>query len=110
MHDPSKIAAAVGERLRVVRTRRGMSLKDVEVKSGDRFSAVAVGTYERAERRLAVSQLYELADLYGVPVTDLLPDSTGQSDPVKDLAVELAVVIERRVQALPPRKGRSRRA
>jgi len=66
-------AKRLGMRLRAVRELRGWSLRDVEVESGGRFSGSAVGSYERATRLLSVPRLHSLAELYGVPLTRLLP-------------------------------------
>jgi transcriptional regulator with XRE-family HTH domain len=63
----------VGMRLRGVRTRLGLSLQDVERESGGVWKAAVVGSYERGDRTIAAARLCELADHYGVPVTDVLP-------------------------------------
>jgi transcriptional regulator with XRE-family HTH domain len=65
---------ALGARLRSIRMQRGLSRHDVQVQSDGRCSAVAVGSYERAERAVTVTHLAELAEFYGVPVDQLLPD------------------------------------
>jgi transcriptional regulator with XRE-family HTH domain len=49
----------------------------VEDKSGGRWKAVVVGSYERGDRAVTVARLAELADFYGVPVTALLPGDSG---------------------------------
>lgn len=67
----------LGVRLRAARARRGLSLMGVEEKSGGRFTAVTVGTYERAERSVTVARLSELAGFYGVTVASLLPGDGG---------------------------------
>ncbi len=65
-------ARAVGERLRAVRRLRQLSLEEVERRSGGRWSASAVGAYERGFRTLSLQRLRELAEFYGVPMTALL--------------------------------------
>ena len=65
---------ALGARLRSTRMQRGLSRHDVQVQSEGRWSAAAVGSYERAERAVTVTRLAELAEFYGVPVGKLLPD------------------------------------
>jgi transcriptional regulator with XRE-family HTH domain len=67
-------AHALGARLREVRARQGLSLHAVENQSGGRWKAVVVGSYERAERAITVVRLAELADFYGIPVRELLPN------------------------------------
>lgn len=66
-------AKALGARLRAVRTRQHLSLHGVERKSEGRLKAVVVGSYERGDRAVSVQRLAELAEFYGVPVSDLLP-------------------------------------
>ena len=53
----------VGQRLRSVRRIRGLSLDDVERESGGRWSASAVGAYERGFRNLSLPRLRDLADV-----------------------------------------------
>jgi transcriptional regulator with XRE-family HTH domain len=63
----------LGARLRAIRTQQHLSLHGVERKSGGKWKAVVVGSYERGDRAVSVQRLAELADFYGVPVSDLLP-------------------------------------
>lgn len=71
---PTEYARALGGRLRAIRTQQGLSLHGVEEKSGGRWKAVVVGSYERGDRAVTVARLAELADFYRVPVAELLPD------------------------------------
>jgi transcriptional regulator with XRE-family HTH domain len=84
-------ARALGARLRAIRTQQGMSLHGVEEKSGGRWKAVVVGSYERGDRAVTVQRLAELADFYGVPVQALLPDAapTGPGEPPPRLVLDL---------------------
>ena len=68
-----------------------MSLHGVEEKSGGRWKAVVVGSYERGDRAVTVQRLAELADFYGVPVQALLPDAapTGPGEPPPRLVLDL---------------------
>src|SRR5947209_1254800 len=66
-------AKALGQRLRAIRMQQGLSLHGVEEKSEGKWKAVVVGSYERGDRAVSVQRLAELADFYGVPVSDLLP-------------------------------------
>ena len=70
----SDYAKALGARLRAIRTQQGLSLHGVEDKSDGRWKAVVVGSYERGDRAVTVQRLSELADFYGVPVNELLPE------------------------------------
>src|ERR671937_1319276 len=67
-------AKALGARLRAIRAQQHLSLHGVERKSGGRWKAVVVGSYERGDRAVSVQRLAELAEFYGVPVAELLPD------------------------------------
>ena len=67
-------AKALGGKLRAIRQQQGLSLHGVEQKSGGRWKAVVVGSYERGDRAVTVQKLAELADFYGVPVAELLPE------------------------------------
>jgi transcriptional regulator with XRE-family HTH domain len=62
----------VGIRLRAIRRQRRLSLDDVERSSGGRWSASAIGAYERGFRNLSLPRLRELAEFYDVPMSMLL--------------------------------------
>src|SRR5436305_10515365 len=80
---PSAFSVEVGQRLRGVRRARQFSLDDVERKSGGRWSASAIGAYERGFRNLSLPRLRELAEFYDVPMSMLL----GEVD-IRDSADE----------------------
>lgn len=63
----------VGERLRAIRRQKGLSLHDVEARSGTEFKASVLGAYERGERAISVPRLIRLAEIYQVPPDQLLP-------------------------------------
>ena len=81
----------VGKRLRSVRRIRGLSLDDVERESGGKWSASAVGAYERGFRNLSLPRLRDLARFYDVPMgvllgeDDLAGAGRGQGRLVLDL-------------------------
>jgi transcriptional regulator with XRE-family HTH domain len=70
--DSVPFSREVGHRLRAVRRQRRLSLDDVERQSGGRWSASAIGAYERGFRNLSLPRLRELADFYGIPMATLL--------------------------------------
>jgi transcriptional regulator with XRE-family HTH domain len=70
---PLSYARAVGDRLRNLRRQRGLSLLAVEESSDREFKASVLGAYERGERIISVLRLQRLAQLYRVPVDQLLP-------------------------------------
>jgi transcriptional regulator with XRE-family HTH domain len=94
----SDYAKALGGRLRAIRQQQGLSLHGVEQKSNGRWKAVVVGSYERGDRAVTVQRLAELAEFYGVPVTELLP---GGAPPAVGLAPE-RVVLDLEQVALAP--------
>ena len=79
--DASEYAKALGERLRKIRIQKGMSLQDVQGASDGKWKAAVIGAYERGDRNVTVGKLSELADFYGVPVTEVLPDDDGVNSP-----------------------------
>ena len=78
---PSAYNLKVGERLRVIRRQKRMSLQEVEAASGQEFKASVLGAYERGERAISVPRLERLASFYSVPVRQLLPT---EDTPVSD--------------------------
>ncbi|MEA2498903.1 MAG: hypothetical protein QOH26_1308 [Actinomycetota bacterium] len=72
---------ALGERLRSIRLQKNMSLQDVQQASGEKWKAAVVGAYERGDRNVTVSKLSELAEFYGVPVSEIIPPDGGAVAP-----------------------------
>lgn len=77
----ARYAAAVGARLRAVRRQKRLSLQAVEKSSGLEFKASVLGAYERGERTISVPRLQRLAQLYRVPVDQLLPQDDPATPP-----------------------------
>lgn len=106
---------AVGQRLRAIRQAQGLSLAEVEVRSSGRWSASAVGAYERGFRTLSLPRLKALADFYQVPVAVLLGEPTPLQTPVErhkivlDLEalgqIDPAAPIRRFVQSIVEARG-----
>ena len=92
-------ARALGARLRAIRAQQGLSLHGIEAKSDGRWKAVVVGSYERGDRAVTVAKLAELAEFYGVPVSELLPDarSARRGPATPKLKIDL-----QRLGELPP--------
>ena len=95
-------AKALGAKLRGIRQQQGLSLHGVEQKSGGRWKAVVVGSYDRGDRAVPVQKLAELADFYGVPVAELLPE--GRIPSGSEPAAKIVINLER-LQALPAEKA-----
>ncbi len=92
----------VGERLRVIRKQKRLSLQEVEAQSNQEFKASVLGAYERGERALSGPRLDRLSQFYAVPVEQLLPrEVTGseataalQSPANKKLAIDVAKLVQ----------------
>src|ERR1700751_1837298 len=95
---PSEYAKTLGARLRAIRTQQGLSLHGVEEKSRGRWKAGVVGSYERRDRWVTVQKLAELAEFYGVPVSELLP---GDAAPPPIAAAPKLVIDLERMGQLP---------
>jgi transcriptional regulator with XRE-family HTH domain len=92
----SPYSRKVGDRLRVIRRQKRLSLQEVEANSNDEFKASVLGAYERGERAISVPRLERLAKFYNVPVDQLLPREDvsaggegGDAEPVRKIAVDL---------------------
>ena len=95
----------VGERLRVIRKQKRLSLQEVETASRLEFKASVLGAYERGERAISVPRLQRLAAFYDLPVDQLLPIDGRRATP--ELPVEgTALSIDlRRVQIVVGAEG-----
>ncbi|MFZ4810350.1 MAG: transcriptional regulator [Ilumatobacteraceae bacterium] len=91
----SPYSRKVGDRLRVIRRQKRLSLQEVEASSNDEFKASVLGAYERGERAISVPRLERLAKFYNVPVDQLLPRDDvslpNENDPAaaRKIAVDL---------------------
>src|SRR5437588_11591116 len=97
---------ALGARLRAIRNQQGLSLQGVEDKSHGRWKAVVVGSYERGDRAVTVQRLSELADFYGVPVSELLPEG-GPAASAAEPAPRLVIDLEQ-LSSVPPQQSAPR--
>jgi len=66
--------ASVALRIRALRKARGWTLHDVENRSSGSIEAVVMGSYERGSRALSLARSIEIADLFGIPIANLLGD------------------------------------
>lgn len=94
--DDKAFSASVGQRLRAIRQAQGLSLAEVEAQSAGRWSASAVGAYERGFRTLSLPRLKSLADFYRVPVAVLL----GEPLPVDSNTERHKIVLDLQALAL----------
>src|ERR1700748_1962139 len=94
---PSEYAQTLGARLRAIRPLQG-----VQESSRGGWRAVVVGSYERGDRSVTVQKLAELAEFYGVPVSELLP---GDSTPTPLAPTPKLVIDLERMTELPKEKS-----
>ena len=101
-HEPEsgEYARALGARLREVRSAQALSLHEVERRSGGRWKAVVVGSYERGDRSVSVHRLAELAAFYGVSASDLLPRESIAPTPGAPAPLQRVVINVARLFAL----------
>ncbi|WP_395157055.1 transcriptional regulator [Ilumatobacter sp.] len=98
---PSAFSQQVGERLRVIRKQKRLSLQEVEAQSAQEFKASVLGAYERGERALSVPRLDRLAQFYNVPIEQMLPrEVTGAEAAAIDSPInkKLAIDVSKLVQ------------
>lgn len=88
-------AEQLGQRLRWVRQQRKLSLRTVARMSCEEFRISVLGAYERGHRMISVTRLQRLAELYGVSVDHLLPQSSATATDAGS-APEAASELERR--------------
>ena len=78
--DEAEYSSRLGERIRLIRRQKRLSLQDVEARSESEFKASVLGAYERGERAVSMPRLHRLASFYSVPVDQLLPTSHGGAE------------------------------
>ncbi len=71
----------VGERLRQVRLRRKLHLRQLPVLTGGEFTAATVANYERGVRMPSVERLAALCGYYQVPLVEIVTGEPGRMPP-----------------------------
>ena len=71
---PRPTSQSVSKRIRALRKERGWTLHDVETRSSGSIKAVVMGSYERGTRALSLARTIEVANLFGIPISNLLGD------------------------------------
>ena len=99
-------AKSLGARLRAIRQQQGLSLHGVENKSKGRWKAVVIGSYERGDRAVTVQKLAELANFYGVPVEELLPEGSAAAPAAQEAPDKLVLDLERLKEVRSEESGR----
>ena len=70
---------SVATRLRTIRKSRGWTLHDIETKTAGSIKAVVMGSYERGTRAISLARALELANLFAIPISDLLCEPNTRS-------------------------------
>ena len=83
--EEAELYAEIGRRLRATREACGLSLGDVKEKSGGKWKAPTVRSWEVAVRQPPIHAILGLAGFYGVPPETLIPGFEGPDVPVGDL-------------------------
>ena len=77
----NSIDAYVAGRLRTCRKQLGLSQAEIARQLGVTFQQVQ--KYEAGLNRIGAGRLYQLAQIYGIPMQDLFPKNAGTSDGAK---------------------------
>jgi hypothetical protein len=80
-----------------------LTLQQIEVLSNKQLKGSLLAAYERGDRNVSVSRLHQIATLYNVPVSELLPEE-GEAPPQQPVPPRLAVDLGR-LRSLPARQG-----
>lgn len=84
--------------MRRARRGQGLSLRAAAARSGSRFKASTLGSYERAERRISLERFSELASLYNTSPDRLMSQALDLLDPPSRRSV---VIDLNRLPAVP---------
>ena len=71
---------SVAARLRTIRKSRDWTLHDIEDRTGGSIKAVVMGSYERGTRAISLARALELANLFAIPISDLLSEPNLRND------------------------------
>jgi transcriptional regulator with XRE-family HTH domain len=71
---------SVATRLRTIRKSRGWTLHDIENRTGGSIKAVVMGSYERGTRAISLARALELANLFAIPISELLSEPSLRND------------------------------
>jgi transcriptional regulator with XRE-family HTH domain len=93
-------AEGAGRVLRQARIARGLTLRQVGLRSGGAFSPSAIAGYERGERGITLERFCLLAELYGIPPDRLLAEICGDT---ADVVVDLTPLEEPEITPSPGR-------
>jgi transcriptional regulator with XRE-family HTH domain len=67
--------ATISARIRALRKARSLTLQDIERLSNGRIKAVVMGSYERGSRAISLARTIEIANLFTIPISELIEES-----------------------------------
>ncbi len=65
----------ISARIRAQRKARSLTLQDIERLSNGRIKAVVMGSYERGSRGISLARTIEIANLFAIPLSELIEES-----------------------------------
>jgi len=81
---PERSIEEIAAAMKSVRKAKGMTLREVEAKSGGTWKAVVIGSYERCDRALSIKKAIGLANFYQVPLNELLGLTSESKSPSRE--------------------------
>jgi len=81
---PERSIEEIAAAMKSVRKAKGMTLREVEAKSGGTWKAVVIGSYERCDRALSIKKAISLANFYQVPLNELLGLTSESKSPSRE--------------------------
>lgn len=72
MQEPVEVRKKLGERVRALRQKRGLSQEQFAHESG--LGRSFAGSIERGERDIRITTLCKLADFFGIPLSQLFQE------------------------------------
>ncbi len=81
---PERSIEEIAAAMKSVRKAKGMTLREVEAKSGGTWKAVVIGSYERCDRALSIKKAINLANFYQVPLNELLGLTSESKSPSRE--------------------------
>ena len=66
--------SSISARIRRQRKARSLTLQDIERLSAGRIKAVVMGSYERGSRAISLARAIEIANLFSIPLTELIEE------------------------------------
>ena len=81
---PERSIEEIAAAMKSVRKAKGMTLREVEAKSGGTWKAVVIGSYERCDRALSIKKAINLANFYQVPLNELLGLTSESNSPSRE--------------------------